>query len=115
MHNLKAPTSDAAQETMTVKHLAIALAERHEITRKRMQELLNGAIALISKHLKKGDRVRIGGLGTLQVRSRAARVGRNPATGAQIAIKAGKAVAFRALKELDEIISGASYTHVRRT
>jgi DNA-binding protein HU-beta len=61
-----------------------------------MEEL----IGMITKHLKKGERVRIAGLGILQVRKRAARMGRNPATGQQIHIKASKTVAFRATKEL---------------
>ncbi len=56
------------------------------------------------KHLKKGERIRIGGLGILQVRKRAARMGRNPATGEAIQIKASKKVAFRASKELKEAI-----------
>ena len=51
-----------------------------------------------------GDRIRIGGLGILQVRKRAARMGRNPATGEAIQIKASKKVAFRAAKELKEAI-----------
>ncbi|MGB3504485.1 MAG: HU family DNA-binding protein, partial [Xanthobacteraceae bacterium] len=55
-------------------------------------------------HLKKGERVRIVGLGILQVRKRAARTGRNPATGETIQIKASKKVAFRAAKELKEAI-----------
>ena len=42
------------------------------------------------------------GLGILQVRKRAARMGRNPATGEAIKIKASKKVAFRAAKELKE-------------
>ena len=58
----------------------------------------------IAKHLKKGERVRIVGLGILQVRKRAARVGRNPATGEPIQIKANKKVAFRAAKELKEAV-----------
>jgi DNA-binding protein HU-beta len=62
--------------------------------------LLNDLIGLITKHLKKGERIRIAGLGILQVRARAARMGRNPATGEPIQIKAGKKVAFRASKEL---------------
>ncbi len=49
-------------------------------------------------------RIRIGGLGILQVRKRPARMGRNPATGEQIKIKASKKVAFRASKELKEAI-----------
>jgi DNA-binding protein HU-beta len=50
--------------------------------------------------LKKGERVKITGLGILQVRKRAARRGRNPATGEAIKIKASKNVAFRATKRL---------------
>ena len=69
-----------------------------------MDELLNAAVALITKHLKEGDRIRIVGLGTLQVRNRAARMGRNPATGEQIVIKASKKIAFRASKELNEAV-----------
>ena len=61
-----------------------------------MEEL----IGMITKHLKKGEKVKIAGLGILQVRNRAARVGRNPATGETIHIKASKKVAFRATKEL---------------
>ena len=57
-------------------------------------------IGLITKHLKNGERVKIAGLGILQVRNRAARMGRNPATGEPIQIKASKKVAFRATKEL---------------
>jgi DNA-binding protein HU-beta len=54
--------------------------------------------------LKKGARIRINGLGTLEVRKRAARMGRNPATGEAIKIKASKKVAFRAAKDLSEAI-----------
>ena len=44
------------------------------------------------------------GLGIMQVRNRAARMGRNPATGEPIQIKASKRVAFRASKELKEAV-----------
>ena len=104
MGGRKAPTPNAAQPTVTLKNIAGALAERHGMARKRMDKLLNGAIALIVKHLKKGDRIRIAGLGTLQVRSRAVRMGRNPATGEPIKIKASKKVAFRAAKDLKEAV-----------
>jgi DNA-binding protein HU-beta len=46
------------------------------------------------------SRIRIVGLGILQVRKRAARMGRNPATGEAIKIRASKKVAFRAAKDL---------------
>ena len=61
-------------------------------------------VGKITRHLKKGERIRIVGLGILQVRKRAARTGRNPATGEAIQIKASKKVAFRASKELKEAV-----------
>jgi DNA-binding protein HU-beta len=66
--------------------------------------VLGELVNLVTKHLKKGDRIRIGGLGILVVRKRAARMGRNPATGEPIQIKASKKVAFRAAKELKEAV-----------
>ena len=66
--------------------------------------VLGDLVGLVTKHLKKGDRIRIGGLGILVVRKRAARMGRNPATGEPIQIKASKKVAFRAAKELKEAV-----------
>ncbi len=94
----------ATPPTVTLKHLAAALAESHEMSKKQAEAILGDLIGDIVKHLKKGERIRIGGLGILQVRKRAARMGRNPATGEQIQIKASKKVAFRAAKELKESI-----------
>jgi DNA-binding protein HU-beta len=96
--------AQAAQSTVTLKHIAAALADQHEIAKKQSEQILNDAIGLMTKHLKKGERIRIAGLGILQVRKRAARMGRNPATGEQIKIKASKKVAFRAAKDLKEAI-----------
>jgi DNA-binding protein HU-beta len=90
--------------TVTLKHLAAALAENHEVPKKQAESMLGDMVTLVTKHLKRGDRIRIGGLGILQVRKRAARMGRNPATGEPIQIKASKKVAFRAAKELKEAV-----------
>ena len=70
------------------------------MTKPAGEALLGDLVGLITKHLKKGERIRMAGLGILQVRKRAARMGRNPATGEAIKIKASKKVAFRAAKEL---------------
>jgi DNA-binding protein HU-beta len=94
----------AAQPTVTLRHLAAGLAAQHEMAKKQSELLLTDFIDMIVKHLKKGDRIRIGGLGILQVRKRAARMGRNPATGEPIKIKASRKVAFRAAKELKEAV-----------
>ena len=82
--------------TVSKKHFAHALAKQHHLTKKQGREMLEDLICLITKHLKKGEQVKIAGLGILRVRNRAARVGRNPATGEVIQIKASKKVAFRA-------------------
>ena len=94
----------SAPTTITLKHLAASMAEDHEMSKKQTESVLSGLVDLVTKHLKKGDRIRIGGLGILQVRKRAARMGRNPATGQPIQIKASKKVAFRAAKELKESV-----------
>jgi DNA-binding protein HU-beta len=81
--------------TVSKKHFAHALAKQHHLTKKQGREMLEDLICLITRHLKKGEQVKIAGLGILRVRNRAARVGRNPATGEVIQIKASKKVAFR--------------------
>ena len=97
-----APAKAAAQATVTLKHLAAELAENHDLPKKQAEAVLGDLVVLTTKHLKKGDKIRLTGLGILQVRKRAARMGRNPATGAAIKIKASKKVAFRPAKELKE-------------
>jgi DNA-binding protein HU-beta len=89
-----------AKRPITLKHLAATLAEEHQLTKRAGAALLGDLVHMITKHLKKGEKVRIAGLGILQVRNRAARMGRNPATGETIKIKASKKVAFRAAKDL---------------
>jgi DNA-binding protein HU-beta len=94
----------ATPATITLKHLAAALAEEHDLSKKAAEAILTDMVGMVAKHLKKGERIRIVGLGILQVRKRAARTGRNPATGEPIQIKASKKVAFRAAKELKEAV-----------
>jgi len=97
-------TATKKQNTISLKHIAATLAENHELSKKQTEVMLNDVVTLVTKHLKKGDRIRLAGLGVLVVRKRAARMGRNPATGEPVQIKASKKVAFRAAKELKEAI-----------
>jgi DNA-binding protein HU-beta len=94
----------AKATTVTLKHIGNALAESHAMPKKQANEMLSNMIDMITTHLKKGARIRIGGFGVLQVRKRPARMGRNPATGEAIKIKASKKIAFRASKELKESV-----------
>ena len=57
---------------------------------------VEAGIEVITKALKKGDAVQITGFGTFAVAKRAARKGRNPATGKEIKIAASKAPKFKA-------------------
>ncbi|MDE2133437.1 MAG: HU family DNA-binding protein [Alphaproteobacteria bacterium] len=91
-------------ETISTRQLAAQIAPKHDLSNKASLAILDEAIGAITKHLKKGARVRLNGLGILVVRKRAARMGRNPATGEAIKIKASKKVAFRASKELKQSI-----------
>ena len=102
----KAATAAAGAKaaTITVKQIAALLAEAHEMPKRTAETIITDMVEIITKNLKKGNRIRIGGLGILQGRKRAARMGRNPATGEAIKIKASKKVAFRALKELKESV-----------
>ncbi|MFM7345557.1 MAG: HU family DNA-binding protein [Tagaea sp.] len=92
------------QEVVTLKAIAYELAEKHAMPKKQSVEVLDGFVAALTKALKKGAKIRVPGLGIFQVRKRPARMGRNPATGEQIKIKASKKVAFRAAKDLKEAV-----------
>jgi DNA-binding protein HU-beta len=97
---MAAAATKAKVETVSSKQLAQQLAEKHELSKKQAALIMEDLTGFITKHLKKGVRIRLNGLGILQVRKRAARMGRNPATGEAIKIKASKKVAFRVAKEL---------------
>ncbi len=94
----------AAQPTVTLKHISADLADKHDMPKKQMNQITEDLVTHVVKALKKGNRIRIAGLGILQVRKRAARQGRNPATGETIQIPAKKKIAFRASKELKEAV-----------
>ncbi len=94
----------APQATITLKQLAAQLAESQDLPKKQAEALLGELVAMATDYLKKGDNIRLTGLGTLQVRARPARTGRNPGTGATIHIAASKKIAFQPAKELKDSV-----------
>jgi DNA-binding protein HU-beta len=90
--------------TIALTKISADLAEKHEMSKKAMAAVLGDFVEATVKHLKKGNKVRVTGLGIFQVKKRPARLGRNPLTGEQIKIKASKKLAFRAAKEVKEAI-----------
>jgi len=94
----------ASASVVTLKNLAEQIAEAHDLPRRAAAAMLEDVVERVTAHLKRGERIRFGALGILEVRNRPARMGRNPATGEAVKIKASKKVAFRAAKALKEAI-----------
>jgi DNA-binding protein HU-beta len=94
----------ASHATITLKRMAAELAESHDLPRKQAEAVLGGLMTLTTRHLQNGDKIRLTGIGILQVQNRPARMGRNPGTGEASEVKASKKVAFRAAKELKEAV-----------
>ena len=68
------------------------------------RDLLTGVIDLLVEHLKAGAKLRLKGLGVLEVKNRPARTARNPATGAPVQVPASKKITFRPAKDLKDAI-----------
>ena len=83
---------------VSLKQLAATLAESHDLPKRQVVAVLDAFVQSLAKHLQQGSKIRIPRLGMFQVSSRAARTGRNPATGEPIQIKASKKIAFRPAK-----------------
>ena len=99
-----AVANGATAAAVSLKQMAATLAESHDLPKRQVEAMLGEFVQRLAEHLQQGSKVRIPGLGIFQVSSRAARTGRNPATGEPIQIKASKKIAFRPAKELKEAI-----------
>ena len=90
---------------MNKSDLVAAIADGSGLTKADAARALSATTAAISGALASGDKVSITGFGSFLVRSRAARSGRNPQTGATIHISASKVPAFKASKLLKESVN----------
>ena len=89
---------------MNKTELIAAIADGAELTKKDAEKALNAFIGAVEGSLKKGGKVQLVGFGSFEVRARAARKGRNPATGKEINIPASKVPVFKAGKALKDSI-----------
>ena len=85
---------------MNKAELASEIAKKTKLSKAKAWETLNATFDAIKASLKKGQKVSLIGFGSFLVRSRKARMGRNPKTGESIQIKARKVPAFSAGTEL---------------
>lgn len=90
---------------MTKTDLINAVAEKAKLSKKDADKAVAAVFAAISESLVAGDKVQLVGFGTFEVRDRAAREGKNPATGEKIQIAATKVPAFKAGKALKEAVA----------
>jgi DNA-binding protein HU-beta len=80
---------------MTKKELINAIAEDAGLSTKDAGKALNSFISSFGKAMKKGQRIKLPGMGTFTVAKRSARVVRNPRTGAKLNVPSKKVVKFK--------------------
>jgi DNA-binding protein HU-beta len=88
-------------KTELIEHIAA----KSDISKPAATRALTSVIEAVKKTLKKGDTVTLVGFGTFSVSKRAARMGRNPRTGAALKIKAAKVPRFKAGKGLKDALN----------
>lgn len=86
--------------------LIAAVADQAQLTKKDAKKAVEAVFSIISDNLTKGDKVQIIGFGTFEVRDRKGREGRNPRTNEPIQIEASKTPAFKAGKQLKDLVNG---------
>ncbi|MGL4600231.1 MAG: nucleoid-associated protein HU-beta [Plesiomonas sp.] len=91
---------------MNKSQLIDKIATDADISKAAAGRALDAFIDSVTDTLKSGDQVALVGFGTFAVRERAARTGRNPQTGKEIAIEAAKVPGFRPGKTLKDAING---------
>ena len=90
---------------MNKAELTNAAAEKAGLSKKDTECSINAAIAVISQSLAAGDKVQLVGFGAFEVKCRAERIGRNPATKESIKIPASKVPVFKPGKALKDTVS----------
>ena len=90
---------------MNKAELINAAAEKAGLSKKDTEAAVSAAIEVITEALAQSEKVQLVGFGSFEVKSRAARIGRNPRTKTEIEIPASKAPVFKAGKALKDAVS----------
>lgn len=89
---------------MNKAQLVDAIASNTQMTKSSVEQILDEALGIIRKSVKKGEDVTLVGFGTFTRTKRQARKGRNPQTGQEMKIPAMTLPRFRAGKEFKELV-----------
>ena len=90
---------------MNKTELVAAIAEKANLTKKDSEAALVAMVEAVTEALAKGDKVQVIGFGSFEVKTRAARTGRNPKTKEAIEIAASKYPVFKAGKALKDKVA----------
>ncbi len=90
---------------MNKTELIASVAQKAELTKKDAEKAVKALFETVSAELAQGGKVQVIGFGTFEVRARQAREGRNPQNGQTIKIAASKSPAFKAGKQLKELVN----------
>jgi len=90
---------------VTKTELVNAIAEKSELSKSDSEKALKAFVDTVTEVLQQGDKIAMVGFGTFSVGDRAARVGKNPQTGAAINIPAAKVPKFKAGKALKDAVN----------
>lgn len=90
---------------MNKVELVAAVAEKAELSKKDAEKAVAAVLSAIEETVAAGDKVQLVGFGIFETRARAARVGRNPQTGAEIKIAASKQPVFKAGKAFKDAVA----------
>ena len=89
---------------MNKSELIDAIASQADLSKAAAGRAVDAAVKVIKTSLRKGSNVTLVGFGTFHVSKRAARMGRNPRTGAEIKIRAAKIPRFKPGKALKDSV-----------
>lgn len=90
---------------MNKAEMIVKITEKTDLTKKQADEALSAFMGIVTETLTAGDKVSLVGFGAFEVSERAAREGRNPATGESIHIGPSKSPKFKPSKNLKEAVN----------
>ena len=90
---------------MNKTELINAVSEKADLSKKDAEAAITAMVEAITQALTEGEKVQLVGFGSFEVKTRAARVGRNPRTGEEIPIEAAKLPVFKAGKALKDAVA----------
>ena len=90
---------------MNKTELIAAVAEKADLSKKDAEAAITAAVEAITGALIEGEKVQLVGFGSFEVKTRAARVGRNPKTGEEIPISEARLPVFKAGQALKDAVA----------